>query len=396
MRKFMAIVMSGGMLLASCQKEEYVSPFSGDDNRIVSLTVHTEDGVSYDAVISDDEIVLTVPYDVSLDKASVSYTVTENTVVQPKFESVSDWSQPYRFLATSYSQQDRIYTYRVKYIDGENHESVVLNPQSDVTEFGRSGRTTVSGNLIIGAAANTGDPITNINALRGLTVVKGAVIIQDSYAGENLDGLSGLESVGGIVLGAEEVGCLDSTVKNPVFTGSSHSGVRNIYLASLREVTGTIRIYGEHIQDIHFPELETVGLDFLFMSNDLQYFNIPKLKQVNGVLFLRGALAYSDRGEEIVNNNTGVPLTQTSLDYLELASLEKTGSLSLRSFHKVKKVSVPNFRETGYVSLLGSAFEDYSDFATVAETLSERNWIVFNCTYNPTWQDMHDKKYTRE
>ncbi len=67
MRKFMAIVMSGGMLLASCQKEEYVSPFSGDDNRIVSLTVHTEDGVSYDAVISDDEIVLTVPYDVSLD-----------------------------------------------------------------------------------------------------------------------------------------------------------------------------------------------------------------------------------------------------------------------------------------------------------------------------------------
>lgn len=395
MKKVITILMLSGVSLASCQKDEYVSPFSGDDNRIVSLTVHTEDGASYDAVISEDEIVLTVPDDVSLEKANVTYTITENTVVQPKFESVSDWSQPYRFLATSYSQQDRIYTYHVKYMDGENRESVVLNTQSDVAEFGRSGRTTVSGNLIIGTAANDGDPITNINALQGVTVVKGSVIIRDSYAGENLDGLSGLESVGGIVLGAEEVGCLDATVKNPVFTGSSHSGVRNIYLASLREVTGTIRIYAEHMQDLHFPELETVGLDFLLMSNDLQYFNLPKLRKVGGSLMLCGALLSRD-GWEIVNIDTGVPFTQTALDYLELPRLETIGTLSLRSFHKVTKIVLPQLREAGYVDLKDSAFEDYTDLATVAETLDERRWDVRNCIYNPTWQDMHDKKYTRE
>ena len=394
MKRVTFILLSCCLMLASCGKDEaYRSPFSGDDNRIAALTVHTEDGAAYAAVISDEQILLTVPDDVSFENAKVTYTLTENASVQPKFEAIADWSQTCRFLVTSYSQKDRIYTYKVRYVDGENRESVVLRTQDDVTAFGRSGQTTVSGNLIIGSAAG-GAELSNIDALQGVTVVKGSVIVNDSYRGETLDGLSGLESAGGLVLGGQAVDCPDPSVRVPEFTGVTHSGVHNIYLASLREVTGTIRIYGEHIRDIHFPELETVGLDFLVMSNDLQYCNIPRLRRVKGALIFRGALAYGNGGDEIVDNNTGVPITQTSLNHLEFPMLESAGSLSLRSFHKVAKAAMPNFREAGYIHLYYSAFTDYTDFAAAAEMLDYRRWNVTDCDYNPSWQDMHDKKYT--
>lgn len=395
MKKLTIALLLSGFLFVSCGKEEYESPFSGNDNRIVALTIVTTDGVSYSAVISDSEIVLTVPDDVSLENASATYTLSENTSIQPKLETVSDWSQAYRFLATSYSQQDRIYTYRVKYVDGENRESVVLKTQSDVTEFGRSGKTTVSGNLIIGSQNGDGEPISNINALRGITTVKGAVIVYDTYVGENLDGLSGLETAGGIILGENAVNCLDTTVKEPEFTGVTHSGVRNIYLASLRDVTGNIRIHGEHIQDVHFPCLEYVGLDFQLMSNDLQYLNLPNLKTVSGALKICGALE-NINGWEIVNDNTAVSLTQTSLNHISLEQLERAGSLILCYFHKVEKISVPDLKEAGYVRLTSSAFSDFTDFATVAGILDTNTWIVSDCSYNPTWQDMQDKKYTKE
>lgn len=395
MKKLTIALLLSGFLFVSCEKDDYESPFSGNDNRIISLTIRTADGVSYPAVISDSEIVLTVPDDVSLENASVAYALSENTTVQPKLETISDWSQSYRFLATSYSQQDRIYTYRVKYVDGENRESVVLKTQSDVTEFGRSGKTFVSGNLVIGSQNGDGEQISNINALRGVTTVKGSVIIYDTYIGENLDGLSGLESAGGIILGENAVNCLDTTVKNPEFTGVTHSGVRNIYLASLRRVTGNIRIHGEHIQDVHFPCLEYVGLDLQLMSNDLQYLNMPSLKTVGGMLKLCGSLE-NVNGWEIVNDNTAVSLTQTSLNHISLEQLERTGSFILCYFHKVEKIAVPDLKDAGYVRLVSSAFSDYTDFATVVAALNEHNWVVSDCSYNPTWQDMQDKKYTKE
>ena len=103
--------------------------------------------------------------------------------------------------------------------------------------------------------------------------------------------------------------------------------------------------------DLNLPELESVGGIFGIMNSTL--INCPKLKSVSEKLFI----------------STAPKCTQVSLPVLN---------------------SVPNIK----IESMGK-LSDFSTFASVIEngSVTDGNWEVTGCAYNPTWQDMKDGRY---
>ena len=60
----------------ACNDDDGVS-FVGKDNYIVAFSL-TVDGVTYDASITEGKIKVSIPYNVSLENAKASYTLSEN------------------------------------------------------------------------------------------------------------------------------------------------------------------------------------------------------------------------------------------------------------------------------------------------------------------------------
>ena len=103
--------------------------------------------------------------------------------------------------------------------------------------------------------------------------------------------------------------------------------------------------------DLNLPELESVGGIFGIMNSTL--INCPKLKLVSEKLFI----------------STAPKCTQVSFPVLN---------------------SVPNIK----IESMGQ-LSDFSTFATVIEngSVTDGNWEVTGCKYNPTWQDMKEGRY---
>lgn len=117
--KITGIICCLALLCTACSEEKTELPW-GSDNYIVSFSL-TTGADTYPAVIRDGRITVSIPYNVSLEDAQVSYELCEHASIYPDPATVADWDQEWQFLVSSYdNQNDRTYLYTV-----EDRKSVV-------------------------------------------------------------------------------------------------------------------------------------------------------------------------------------------------------------------------------------------------------------------------------
>ena len=146
--KITGIICCLALLCTACSEEKTELPW-GSDNYIVSFSL-TTGADTYPAVIRDGRITVSIPYNVSLEGAQVSYELCEHASIYPDPATVADWNQEWQFLVSSYdNQNDRTYLYTVERTDIATDGSLTLRTQAEVDAFARSGINTVEGNLTI-------------------------------------------------------------------------------------------------------------------------------------------------------------------------------------------------------------------------------------------------------
>ena len=168
--KITGIICCLALLCTACSEEKTELPW-GSDNYIVSFSL-TTGADTYPAVADDGRITVSIPYNVSLEGAQVSYELCEHASIYPDPATVADWNQEWQFLVSSYdNQNDRTYLYTVERTDIATDGSLTLRTQAEVDAFARSGINTVEGNLTIGGEDEE-NPVTNLDGLKNLVSVR--------------------------------------------------------------------------------------------------------------------------------------------------------------------------------------------------------------------------------
>jgi hypothetical protein len=193
--------------------------------------------------------------------------------------------------------------------------------------------------------------------VRGIRKVrKGAYMRSNYYAYPRVFSIPDLEEVGG-----------DFGVFFPMMNNSPET-FTVITLDKLTRVGGnfTFEVNTKSVDTLRFPELTTVGGDFTLHSS---YYNsgyykgfetvsFPKLSAVGGKL----TLTNNSRNEQLVNLNG-------------FAKLASVGSIEITR---------------------QAALTDFSGLQELFKTLPEESWITpTNNSYNPTYQDLKEGKWTK-
>lgn len=334
------------LFLGSCS-EDNNTPVDADDNFITSvrLLINNE---TYDAVIADNNITVTVPYTVSLNGATVSVDYTPSATIIPDPTTITDWDMERTFRVTSYNGETNDYTYVVIKDEIRHEGNVELKTQSDVASFVASGTTIIKGNLIIGSDAENAEEIKDISALEILKEVEGDIIIRRSYTGGTLTGLDNITTIGGLQIGTEE-------------TPAINNQLEMVSMANLVSVAGDISIYGSGVKFIEFKALETVegniivndakqlsqilfhklkdagSINFKVLPRDFSTLTLPELTTVEGDLIIQGVFGNVHTGGlTIATGNTGL----TSISGLDKLS-KVGGTLSIQYFEEL--TSFPDF-----------------------------------------------------
>lgn len=248
--------------------------FTGKDNYIVSFAI-TVDGISYNASITDDRILVKVPYDISLKDAVASFTLSENATINPDPSTLTDWNEEWQFIVTSGNKGNKVYHYSYQYAEISESGSVVLETQADVDNFKNRRINCIAGNLIIGT--DKGEEINNLDGLCNLEKVTNSVIIKNSYKGNDVSGMASLREVGNFKLGTLE-------------QLSTNHTLETVSLPALETVTGDFIIRQATVVNIDLPALKNVGESFHVTSEGLLALSANELTSVGSNLSLIGAI----------------------------------------------------------------------------------------------------------
>lgn len=194
---------------------------------------------------------------------------------------------------------------------------------------------------------------------------------------------------------------------------------KGVSAPNLIRVDGYLRIKTTMATNITFPKLETVGGQFYVEGNlnapkDFTY-DFSSLKTVG----CAENPQYTKEGESNKILYGSLDLMATNKD-IAFPALERVGGVGM-TIRAVKSVSCPmlqsidgalcataaasltDFDMPNLTKLSGvrftrlTKFVDYTLFGKFVEDgqIKEVDWIVENCGYNPTYQDMVEKKYTK-
>ena len=272
--KITGIICCLALLCTACSEEKPEPPW-GSDNYIVSCSL-TTGAATYPAVIRDGRITVSIPYNVSLEGAQVSYELCEHASIYPDPATVADWNQEWQFLVSSYdNQNDRTYLYTVERTDIATDGSLTLRTQAEVDAFARSGINTVEGNLTIGGEDEE-NPVTNLDGLKNLVSVRCDLTITAAYTGETLAGLENLTACESLRIGS---------------TAHPNETLRQLSLPALKEVKGALCICGTALQTADFKSLQNVAGHFVLQSDALLQLTADELTSVAGNMTLVGTTA---------------------------------------------------------------------------------------------------------
>lgn len=272
--KITGIICCLALLCTACSEEKTELPW-GSDNYIVSFSL-TTGADTYPAVIRDGRITVSIPYNVSLEDAQVSYELCEHASIYPDPATVADWNQEWQFLVSSYdNQNDRTYLYTVERTDIATDGSLTLRTQAEVDAFARSGINTVEGNLTIGGEDEE-NPVTNLDGLKNLVSVHCDLTITAAYTGETLAGLENLTACESLRIGS---------------AAHPNETLRQLSLPALKEVKGALCICGTALQTADFKSLQNVAGHFVLQSDALLQLTADELTSVAGNMTLVGTTA---------------------------------------------------------------------------------------------------------
>lgn len=272
--KITSIICCLALLCTACSEEKTELPW-GSDNYIVSFSL-TTGADTYPAVIRDGRITVSIPYNVSLEGAQVSYELCEHASIYPDPATVTDWNQEWQFLVSSYdNQNDRTYLYTVERTDIATDGSLTLRTQAEVDAFARSGINTVEGNLTIGGEDEE-NPVTNLDGLKNLVSVRCDLTITAAYTGETLAGLENLTACESLRIGS---------------AAHPNETLRQLSLPALKEIKGDLCVYGTALQTADFKSLQSVAGHFVLQSDALLQLTADELTTVAGNMTLIGTTA---------------------------------------------------------------------------------------------------------
>lgn len=272
--KITGIICCLALLCTACSEEKTELPW-GSDNYIVSFSL-TTGADTYPAVIRDGRITVSIPYNVSLEDAQVSYELCEHASIYPDPATVADWDQEWQFLVSSYdNQNDRTYLYTVERTDIATDGSLTLRTQAEVDAFARSGINTVEGNLTIGGEDEE-NPVTNLDGLKNLVSVRCDLTITAAYTGETLAGLENLTACESLRIGS---------------AAHPNETLRQLSLPALKEIKGDLCVYGTALQTADFKSLQSVAGHFVLQSDALLQLTADELTTVAGNMTLIGTTA---------------------------------------------------------------------------------------------------------
>lgn len=272
--KITGIICCLALLCTACSEEKTELPW-GSDNYIVSFSL-TTGADTYPAVIRDGRITVSIPYNVSLEDAQVSYELCEHASIYPDPATVADWDQEWQFLVSSYdNQNDRTYLYTVERTDIATDGSLTLRTQAEVDAFARSGINTVEGNLTIGGEDEE-NPVTNLDGLKNLVSVRCDLTITAAYTGETLAGLENLTACESLRIGS---------------AAHPNETLRQLSLPALKEIKGDLCICGTALQTADFKSLQSVAGHFVLQSDALLQLTADELTTVAGNMTLIGTIA---------------------------------------------------------------------------------------------------------
>lgn len=272
--KITGIICCLALLCTACSEEKPELPW-GSDNYIVSFSL-TTGADTYPAVIRDGRITVSIPYNVSLEGAQVSYELCEHASIYPDPATVADWNQEWQFLVSSYdNQNDRTYLYTVERTDIATDGSLTLRTQAEVDAFARSGINTVEGNLTIGGEDEE-NPVTNLDGLKNLVSVRCDLTITAAYTGETLAGLENLTACESLRIGS---------------AAHPNETLRQLSLPALKEIKGDLCVYGTALQTADFKSLQSVAGHFVLQSDALLQLTADELTTVAGNMTLIGTTA---------------------------------------------------------------------------------------------------------
>lgn len=264
----------------ACNDDDGVS-FVGKDNYIVAFSL-TVDGVTYDASITEGKIKVSIPYNVSLENAKASYTLSENARINPDPAEITAWDEEWQFIATADNKESRVYHYTYEYSDISKSGNVVLETQADVDKFKATQINSIDGNLTIGT--DNGDGIENLDGLSNLESVTNSIIIKSSYKGQNLEGLASLKHAGSIKLGT-------------LYKMSDNETLEDIALPALEEITGDLILRNALVKNINLPLLASVGETFNITTDNLTSVNVNMLSFIGDDLTLIGSTTATESSD---------------------------------------------------------------------------------------------------
>lgn len=182
---------------------------------------------------------------------------------------------------------------------------------------------------------------------------------------------------------------------------------KSIDLSNIRSVEGNFFFNSTLAKSVDFSSLEKVGGYFCLQSLNGKGLKLDKLQSVNmsGINKSRAGFGAEERRKGLFIQ---------SLSEISLPDLESVGGLcgflnyTGLSCPKLKSVSeklfistAPNCSQVSFPALNSvpnikiennGKLSDFSTFATVIEngSVTDGNWEVTGCKYNPTWQDMKE------
>ncbi|MDR2563205.1 MAG: hypothetical protein LBC98_04615 [Prevotellaceae bacterium] len=330
--------------LAGCV-EKYESPFAGADNYIFSFHLE-KDGVTLNASIVKDEILLAVPETFSLDGAVAAATLSENASIDPPLASINNWAAEHSFTVSSFNGTSNTYKYRVLRSAVSAAGDVVLLSQADVEAFAALQLTSIDGSLTIGAAAGE-DSVRSLAPLNGLKIITRTLSINATFAGGDLNGLESLETLGSLrIVGSQRI--------------------RNLSLPRLKTVPVNIDIDNSAVRSLDFPELVEIGKNLrVYYADSLRLISLPKLRKIVGDLSLTGRygatvsvetldLPELESIDGIMQINTQPLLRAINLPRLKTLSLLAAGnatSINVSSSAAVEQISAPSLESSRAINL---------------------------------------------
>lgn len=271
-------------LSISACKEKIETPFSGNDNRILELSLTDSKEHTYVASLADENTwQIMIPSDADLSNAKVSYRISDQAQIMPKPTEIDNWNNDQAFQVRSYSGERRTYLVQIIREYGEVPNSVKLTTDEEVKAFVAKGISHIEGHLIIGAPTGS-DSISNVDALTSLEKVDYDIIVNPTYKGEDLSGLRNVKEAGGVILRSQKL--KDATFRNlsTVYGAVDITGkaLRKVGLSQLVHINGNLKISDVAINELTMPRLESVTGFEISNSNWLSTVSLRSLKTVTG------------------------------------------------------------------------------------------------------------------